>query len=196
MNKVLASCIVLFLLPASVMAQNNSIRPRAIGISFMLNDFTTAQRIRSGSIEGVIRDDRWAKIKEMSAGLAISYFKGLQKNIDFSSSLGASFVNYPFPNKPSFEKESLLLELDASANFKMFPENYWVIPYLSAGVGASKYKSYYGAFIPLGGGLRVNFFDEASVFIQAQYRVPVTAETSNYHFMYSLGVAGLIGRKR
>ena len=48
----------------------------------------------------------------------------------------------------------------------MFDESYWVTPYVSAGVGASKYKGYYGAFIPLGVGFKVNLFDEAAVFIQ------------------------------
>ena len=192
MKKVLASLFVLSLFFQDSVAQ---IRPKALGVSFIMNDFVTAQRIRSGTIESVIRNKQWAKFKEMNAGLAVTYFKGLQKHVDFASTLGASFVNYPFPNKAPAANDALLLEADASVNLKMFTEDYWVSPYLSIGIGASKYKAYYGAFIPLGGGVKVNFFDEAAIFIQAQYRVGVTAETSNYHFMYSFGVAPRIGNK-
>lgn len=193
MKKVLASLFFLSLLNGA-MAQEG-LRPKALGLSFLWNDFVTAQRIRSGSIESVVGNDRWAKFREMSPGLAVHYFKGLQKHVDFAGTLAGSFVNYPFPNKPAFQDDALLLELDASVNLKMFTEDYWVTPYLSAGIGASKYRDYYGAFIPLGGGLKVNFFDDAAVFIQTQYRIGVTAETSNYHFMYSFGVAPRIGKK-
>jgi OmpA-OmpF porin, OOP family len=196
MKKVLASLVVLFLLAQGTYAQNNSIRHRAIGVSFILNDFTTAQRIRNGSIEQVIREDRWAKFAEMSPGLAVTYFKGLQKHVDFAATLAASFVNYPLPDKPAFASDGLLLEADASLNLKMFSEDYWFTPYLTVGAGGSQYKGRYGAFIPLGAGLKVNFFDEASLFVQTQYRIPVTYATTNYHLMYSVGVSGIIGKRR
>jgi len=76
----------------------------------------------------------------------------------------------------------------------MFDEGYWLTPYASAGVGVSKYKSYWAAFIPLGVGFKLNLFDEASVFLASQYRIPVTYETANYHFMYSFGISGIIGK--
>ena len=88
-----------------------------------------------------------------------------------------------------------MLEGDASLNIKMLGEDYWVSPYAIVGIGASKYRNYYGAFVPLGLGLKVNFFDEANLFFNTQYRVPVTNETSNYHLMYSFGIAGVIGKK-
>ena len=194
MRKIFASFIILSLLSLDSIAQSDNIRSKSIGVSFILNDFLTANRIRNGSLEQVMREDRWAKFSEMAPGLAITYFKGLHRNVDFAGTLGASFANYPFPNKPSFEREALLLEADASVNLKMFSDAYWFTPYLIAGIGASKYKNYYGAFIPLGGGIKVNFFDEASLFINTSYRIPVTAETANYHLMYSIGVSGIIGK--
>jgi OmpA-OmpF porin, OOP family len=36
---------------------------------------------------------------------------------------------------------------------------------------------------------------EAYLLINAQYRVPIT-ETTNYHFWYSIGLAGNIGKKK
>jgi OOP family OmpA-OmpF porin len=196
MRNALASLFLLCLISTTAVAQNNNIRPKAIGVSFILNDFTTPQRIRSTSLQQVTTNKKWAKLQEMSPGLAITYFKGIHSHLDFAGTLAGSFVNYPFPGKQPFASDHLLLEADASANVKMFDESYWVTPYLSAGIGASKYSNYYGAFIPVGLGVKVNLFDEASVFLGTQYRIPVTAETTNYHFMYSLGVSGIIGKHR
>jgi outer membrane protein OmpA-like peptidoglycan-associated protein len=55
---------------------------------------------------------------------------------------------------------------------------------------------YYGAFAPVGIGLRFNLFDEAGAFINSQYRIPVTYETSNYHFFHAIGLYGVIGKKK
>ena len=56
-------------------------RPAAIGVSFFLNDFATAQKIRSTSLSKVLGDKQWSKFKDMSPGLAFSYFKGLTEQI-------------------------------------------------------------------------------------------------------------------
>jgi len=194
MKKIFASLFILTLISQELLSQNNLIREKAIGVSFILNDFVTANRIRNGSFEQVMLNDQMAKITEMSPGIGITYFQGLHKNLDFAGTLGASFVDYPFPKRGDFGSESLLLEADASVNLKMFSEAYWFTPYVAAGIGASKFKNYYGAFIPLGAGIKVNFFDEASLFVNTSYRVPVTAETTNYHFMFNLGISGIIGR--
>lgn len=194
MKNVLAALIFLCFLSFNVSAQNRPIRPRALGVSFIMNDFNTPQRIRGGTLAQVLSDKKWSKFKEMSPGLALTYFKGVTPHIDFAGTLAASYVNYPLRNKPEGTGDALLLEGDASANFKMFDESYWVTPYFSAGIGASRYRNYYAAFVPLGLGFKVNLFDEASIFIASQYRVPVSYETANYHFMYSFGISGVIGK--
>jgi len=193
MKKLLASFILFCGFAQLAQAQKSNLRPAAIGVSFIMNDFATAQKIRGGSIEKVLREKSWSKFSDMSPGLGITYFKGLHSNIDFAGSLNGSYVSYPFRNKPARANDALLLEADASLNLKMFSDEYWVSPYLIAGVGLSKYKSYYGAILPLGGGVKVNFFDEAALFITTQYRVGLTTETTNYHFMYSIGIAGKLG---
>src|SRR5215203_15310 len=196
MKKIFAFLVCIAFLSHNTWSQDNSIRPPAIGISFFFVDFLTPERIRSGSLSQVFREKQWAKFREMSPGVSVTYFQGLQKYIDFAGTLGVSFPSMPLPNKPNSSNDAMLLEVDASFNFKMLPENYWVTPYLIAGIGGSKYQSSYGAFIPLGGGIKVNFFDEASLFITHQYRVPVTNETNNYHFVTSLGISGVIGNKK
>lgn len=196
MKKILTSLFLTILIAETGFAQDTTIRTPAIGISFFFNDFVTPQRIRTGSLSAVIREKQRAKFTEMSPGIAITYFKGLRKHIDFAGTLAASFVNLPLENRASFANDAFFLEADASLNFKLLPENYAVTPYFIAGVGASKYSNRYGAFVPLGGGLKVNFFDEAALFLTLQYRVPLTTETNNYHFFGSVGVSGIIGRKK
>jgi OOP family OmpA-OmpF porin len=196
MKKLLASLLALCFLADTGFSQTvKSIRDPSLGISFTLTDFVTAQRIRNTSLNTVIRDKSRAKFKEMAPGLGISYITGLTPHVDFAATLNGTFVQYPFPNK-SFFRDRFLLEADASAQLKLTTEDFWLIPYFSAGIGAHKYDIYYGAFVPVGLGLRLNLFDEAGVVVSSQYRLPVTRETSNYHFFHSVGVYGVIAKRK
>jgi OmpA-OmpF porin, OOP family len=197
MKKFLAILFVLYLFVPESRAQDDDIRPAAIGVSFILNDFTTADRIRAGSLSRVLANNQWAKFKEMAPGIAVSYFKGLRKHIDFAGTLAGSFVDYPLLNRPNSSEEKFLLEADAALNLKMVSEKYWVQPYLILGVGAQMYGgTHFGAFIPTGAGLKLNLFDDAHLFVTSQYRIPVTKETVNYHFLNQFGIAGRIGAKK
>jgi hypothetical protein len=191
MKNIFTAFIFTWFVSTTAFTQNKPIRPQALGVSFIMNDFTTADRIRTGSLSKVFGEKQWAKFKEMSPGLALTYFKGMTPYVDFAGTFAFSSVNYTPSDKPG--GDALLLEGDASANIKMFDESYWVTPYVSAGVGASKFKNYYAAFLPLGLGFKLNLFDEAAVFIGTQYRIPVS-EAASYHFMYSFGISGVIGK--
>jgi OOP family OmpA-OmpF porin len=194
MKKFLAVLLAVSIFVTSF-GQDNEVRPAAIGVSFFLNDFATPARIRNTSLSNVFRDKQWSKLKDMSPGLAFSYFKGIGKHVDFAGTLAGSFLRYPIPNRTAFSNDKFLLEADASLNLKMVSEKYWVQPYIIAGIGAHMYKgTYFGAFLPLGLGLKVNLFDDAHLFITNQYRVPVTKETANYHFFNQIGIAGSVGK--
>lgn len=200
MKKFLMSMVILSALSTTGSAQTTNttvttsgVRPKALGLSFILNDFQTAQRIRSGSLSSVLNNKQWAKVKEMAPGIAITYFKGLQSHVDFAATISGSFVSIPLEENTS-TSDKFLMETDASLNLKMFPEKYFFTPYLNIGVGASSYNGKLGAFIPLGGGFKFNLFDEAAIFINSQYRIPVTTTTTSYHFYNSIGIAGTIGK--
>ncbi len=190
----------LLLLSCSFLIHNKSIsqtqdykRPAALGISFGLVDFTTAERIRSSSLVSVLNNKTVAKVSEMSPGIGITYFKGLRNNIDFAATLLGAFAKASVGGNTSDE---FLLEGDASVNLKMFSDQFAFTPYLSAGVGFNSFNKKKGAFIPLGGGLKFNIFNEAALYITTQYRVPVTTETGGHHFVHGIGFAGIIGKKR
>ncbi len=190
MKKILAIFLAVSCFAQSTFAQDDEIRPAAIGISFILNDYTTPQRIRSTSLSQTLANKQWGKIGDMAPGAAISYFKGLHKYIDFSSTLAGTFTKDAIDPAKNNRTDGFLLELDAAANFKMFPESFWTQPYIITGIGASMYKGkYFGAFLSPGLGWKVNLFDETQIFLTSQYRIPVTKETSNYHFFNQLGFA-------
>ena len=195
MKKILSALIALYLLVPASYGQDDEIRPKAVGFSFFLNDFISASRIRTSSLNQVLSSKRMAKFGQMDPGMAFNYFKGISKHADVAMSLGGTFCQYPFPNK-SFNSNRFLLEGTAAVNLKMTTEKYWVQPYISLGVGAHKYGKYYGAFMPLGLGMKVNFWDDFHLFVLSTYRVPVTTETANYHLQHSLGIAARVGKKK
>lgn len=198
MKKTITSLFALVILLQCSFSQTKTypVRPRELGISFILNDFNTASQIRNGSLTGVLASKRWAKFNQMSPGLAISYYKGLTPLIDFAGTLGGSFLeeNTVLQGSTGNGSQKFLLEADASLMAKLFPETFWVTPFVQGGVGISKFTSRYGALIPLGLGLKVNLFDEAAITIGSQYRIPVTTNTNNYHFQYSIGFSGAINK--
>jgi OOP family OmpA-OmpF porin len=195
MKRIVAVLFALYLFVPDSFGQDAQIRPAAIGVSFFFNDFQTASRIRSTSLNKVLGNKQWAKTKEMDPGLAITYFKGLKKRVDFAASLGGSFLNYPMQDK-NFNGDKFLLEANATLNFKMTTEAYWVQPYVLAGLGAHMYDGkYFGASLPLGLGMKVNILDDAHVYVTSQYRIPVTTPTASHHFYYEFGVAGRVGKK-
>jgi OmpA-OmpF porin, OOP family len=197
MKHLFVSLLAAVIIAPAVQGQDeNEIRATEIGVSFNLYDFKTAQLIRTTSLSAVIRDKQFGKIKNMSPGIGVHYFKGLKKHIDFAGSLNGSVLSHPFPNKPEDGVDHFLLQVEGVAQFKMVSDKYWLQPFLIAGFGGQKYHIYYGAYIPMGVGLNINFFDEGRIFINSTYRVPITTGSANYHFMHAFGISGRVGKKR
>ncbi|MEP7277179.1 MAG: OmpA family protein [Bacteroidota bacterium] len=174
---------------------NNYIKQPLLGVNFLFNDFNGGGYIKKFGLNRAIRDKQLNQFKNMAPGLAISYLRGISQHLDLSAGIGGSFLDYPISGKDAFGNDNLLLEGDVTVNAKLLTDKYWFTPYLTTGVGASKYKGYYGAFVPFGTGFQVNFYDEAFLFINAQYRFGITENTSN-HLYYSIGVAGSITNKK
>ena len=196
MKKIAVALLALIGFQFSTLAQSSSkLHPSTFTVSFIFNDFTTAANIRANNIGNVIKNQQFGVIKKMAPGLAFTYLKGLKSNFDLSTSFAGSFVDYPIRGKDPMGKDNFLLEGDVSLRGRMFSNpSAKVNPYLQAGLGASMYKSYFGAFIPVGAGLQVNLFDESYVIATAQYRLPVS-ELTNYHFFFGIGIAGNIGKR-
>ena len=192
-NVGLLLAVLLFLAPA--FCQDEYIQRPTLGIFFFFNDFKTAENIRATSLREVLRNSEFGKLREMVPGLALNYINGLNSHFDFTTTLTGSFIDYYKPNGVSLGQDNLLLEGDISVKGKLLTNRYWVSPFIQVGAGISKYRTYWGAFIPAGMGFQVNLFDEAFFIFNAQYRIAVTSAVSN-HFFYSIGIAGNIGRRK
>jgi outer membrane protein OmpA-like peptidoglycan-associated protein len=195
MKKLFLSLFILFLFASSFGQNADYKKGHAFGFSFFLNDFKTASDIRTNGIVSVFKEHDFFKTSRMNPGLAINYLSGISNHVDFTATLGGSFVDYPIQNVSSFGSNSFLLESTAGLNLKLLTDRYVVVPFIDLGVGASKYKNYFGAFVPLGIGLQVNIADEAYLIFNSQYRVAIT-ENASYHLYHSIGIAGNISKKK
>jgi OmpA-OmpF porin, OOP family len=192
MKKIAATLLSLTLFLANLSAQSDKpIRKQSLGFSAIINDFATAQRIRTSTLSSVLKDKQFAKSEGFSYGFAVNYIKGLTPHVDLAATMGATFSTEPNFVGRENAGESTLLEVDASGHFKMFPDNVIFNPYLIAGVGVSKYTNVYGAILPLGGGFKLNILEDAELHVQLQYRIPITPEANNYHFQFGFGISGL-----
>ncbi len=195
MKKLLFALLAVVVCLNVSFGQDDYVKRPALGVHFFFNDFKGAAYLRQFGLGTTIRDKQLGKFKTMTPGLAVNYLSGISNHLDVSASLAGSFVDYPIPNHAAFANDNLLLEANLSVNAKMFTDHYWFTPYLTAGMGASKYKGYYAAFLPAGAGLQLNFYDEAYFFINSQYRIPLS-DNAAYHFYHSIGIAGTIGKKK
>jgi len=196
MKKVIGLLTAVLLLQSFAFSQDDDlVQGPTFGVHFFFNDFKTAQALKANSLGIVLKNHEFGKVKDMAPGLALNYTQGISKYFDVSAMLGGSFLDYPMSGKESFGKDFLLLEADISVRGKMMPNSYVVQPYVQVGMGVSKYKSYFGAILPVGVGFQVNIFNEAFLLVNAQYRLPVT-ETTSAHFWWGIGLAGNIGKKK
>jgi OOP family OmpA-OmpF porin len=195
MKKFYFLVIILGFFITSFGQQENYTKTKALGFSFFLNDFQTASDIRTSGLVSVLKAKNFFKTQRMNPGLAINYISGISNHVDFIATLGGSLLDYPIQDIPSFNSDNFLVETTASLNLKLLTNRYWVVPFIDLGVGASNYKKYFSAFTPVGLGLQINFFDEAWLLINSQYRIPVTGNAS-YHFYHSITIAGNIAEKK
>jgi outer membrane protein OmpA-like peptidoglycan-associated protein len=179
---------------AIVFGQDDYKKEPTLGVHFLFVDFETAADIRSNGLSNVLRNKEWTKTKRMTPGLAISYSQGMTNHIDISTTLAGTFTDYPVPNKAPRDSKSLLLEAVATANVKLLTDKYAVVPYISVGVGASKYRGYYSAIMPIGLGLQFRIVEDISLVLNSQYRVPVT-ENAAYHLYHSFGFTQALRKK-
>ena len=196
MKKILIALSLFLSICTTGFSQEPKILGKTLTVTFLGNDFATPQRIRSTSLTAVLRDKQVARFKDMSHGFGLTFTSGLTPHTDLAISANGTFGSLPIGNRSTGGGDNFLLEVDASGNFKMLAEGATFNPYLIAGIGASKYTSIYGAFVPLGGGLKFNIFDEAHVNLTLQYRIPVISDANNYHFQVGLGIGGLISEKK
>lgn len=170
-----------------------------LSVNFFLKDFKTPAAIGNSSLASVLRDKQWTNVSDMTPGLSLSYFDGLSDYVDFMATLSGSFLDYPFLSKSgrtNLGQDKFLMEADAAVNVKLLTDKYFMVPYITGGVGASMYAgSYFGAYMPVGTGLQFRLGEGNFINLQWQYRIGVSDLTNN-NFHYSLGFASPLTDKK
>ncbi len=151
------------------------IQPGALGVHVFINSFVQTDR-------------------STATGIALNYLRGITPRMDINVTLAGSFPSSTFSHRQDGDKH-LLLEADASIREKLFPGKRRFNPFFQAGIGVSGYAVYYGAFLPAGIGLQVQLPGETFLLLHGQYRIPLT-NTQTGHYYLSLGIAGIIGKKK
>lgn len=187
--------LVAIIVSTITFAQNEYKKSPAIGVSFVLNDFKAASDLRTSGLSDLLKAKQWSKTSRMASGLAINYTQGVGNFVDFAASLTGSFLDYPVPNKVSDGQQNLLLEAVATANVKFVTDKRWFNPFLTVGVGASKYKGYFGALLPVGAGIQFKLLDDVFILVNSQYRIPIS-ENAGYHFYHSFGITQTLNKKK
>jgi len=176
---------LLFIFPLSgLLAQDpNYIQQPSLGLHFVLNSFTYRDTNQ------VFRNQGRSRL-----GIAINYLQGLSPHADLNATISGSFLDYPGKDGSTNDKH-LLTEADLSLREKLFPAARQFNPFVQGGIGLSRFLSSYGVFLPVGIGTQINLKGETFLLLHAQYRLPVSSSQSG-HFYFSVGIAGIIGRKR
>jgi OmpA-OmpF porin, OOP family len=178
-------------------AQTDVKKLPSFAIHFSFIDYKSAIDVRNNSLTTVINNKQFFKFKRMDPALSLSYIDGFTDNIDFVGTITGSFTKHPTVGSITNVdgNDRLLLEAAATTNFKLLTDNYAVSPFITIGVGASKWKGYYSAFAPLGVGLQVKIADGTFMLLNSQYRVAIS-ENSAYHFYHSVGFASAVGKRK
>ncbi len=189
-------CIILLgcLVPRLFAQVSEAKKPPTLAFHVFYNDFNSSQLMRTTSLQNMLNTGQWHKIGEMQMGFGVNYLKGISKKIDAVATLDGSSTDYLFENGSTNGTSKFLLDANAALKIKLLTDNHKLVPYFSGGAGLSSYKGKTGFFIPVGGGMQFNLFDEAFVLANVQYRRALSPSV-NDHFYYSLGVGANIGKK-
>jgi len=165
---------------------SSAIKGSLIGIHFNALDIKTPETFKNSG-----GPRTFTKIQDMDFGFSLSYWKGLTKTIDFSTRAGLIFHDYQAEDRNSIsnDKQNVGIELEPTLNFRPYGDNSFIAPFLTAGVGGGYYSRKFGAYLPTGLGVQLNFRSVSYVFIQAQYRFSLTNDILKDNLFYSLGVA-------
>ena len=164
------------------------------GIHITALDVFTPERFKNTDSKKILTD-----LRKMDIGMAISYWKGLTKGIDFSLKAGFSLDDFASAasNRTTTRNENqFAVELEPSLNFRPYRDNSLIAPFLTVGIGGGRYSQDYGAYVPAGVGIQVNLKSSTYILIQSQYRFALTKDVLKDAIGYSVGIAQNFSRSK
>ena len=154
------------------------------GIHFNAVDFKTPESFKNTNTPRNL-----TKIRDMSFGLSLSNIRGLSRRIDLSVRLNGILHDYALDRGESTTKTEVGLELEPSLFLRPIKDNNLLSPMAIIGIGAGYYTGEFGAYVPAGIGLQVNFNSFTYLFLQGMYRFTLTEDDVKDNLFYSIGLA-------
>jgi len=178
---------------AASQARNNNFtsnkKGQALGIHATFSDFTTPQTFKSSPTPISQSERKFPNIKNLSAGISVSYWRGITPRIDFAGKLNTVFHDYAALYRGVSGKSEIGVELEPTINIRPFnDDNRWA-PFLTVGVGGGLYSDKLGGYVPVGGGLQVNWGSNTYLFVQGQYHFSLTKDILADNLNWSIGFA-------
>ncbi|MDB5201266.1 MAG: OmpA family protein [Ferruginibacter sp.] len=163
----------------------------SFGIHFDAVDFKTPVTFKNSNSPRTL-----AGIRDLDFGLSLSYWKGLTSKIDWSVKFNALMHDYSLDRNIATNKTEYGVEIEPSINIRPIKDNNLISPFLTAGIGAGYYTGEFGAYVPAGVGIQVNFNSVTYLMLQAQYRFTLTEDKLKDHLFYSLGIVQNFGPEK
>jgi OmpA-OmpF porin, OOP family len=194
MKQKLSFLLVIVMLCGSTIAQNDwssQKKGSLLGIHFNMADFAAPSGIKD-PLGGKV----YSSIKQMTKGFSLSYWKGLNKKIDFALKANGMFRDYSGLYRNIFGKIEVGLELEPTINIRPYGDNTKIAPFLTVGLGGGLYNDKFGAYLPAGVGFQINMSSMTYLLAQAQYKYALTEKILGDNLFYSLGIAQSIGKDK
>lgn len=196
----IAILMVAVSLSAGVFAQNKATKDfssnkkgQLFGIHVGVSDYITPQTFKTSPSPIRQSERKFPNIKDLSFGLGLSYWKGLTPKIDFAGTINTVFHDYAALYSGVSGTNEIGVELEPTINIRPIADNNRWAPFLTAGVGGGLYSNKIGAYVPVGGGLQLNWASTTYLFLKMQYHFALTKDVLKDNIYYSLGFAESFG---
>lgn len=186
MKLKLTLIIALSVFTTAVFSQKNTSTKKGqlLGLHFNLSDFKG-----TSGISDPAKSNGYSSIKNMSKGISFSYWRGLTTKVDLSAKLNTIFHDYNLIANGLSDKTEVGIELEPTINIRPMGDGAKLAPFLTTGVGVGYYTGNFGAYIPAGGGIQLNWSNTTYLFVQAQYKFTLTKKVLGDNLFYSIGIA-------
>jgi outer membrane protein OmpA-like peptidoglycan-associated protein len=166
------------------------VKQDAFGFNFGFVDFTSPSALDTTSLSSLFKNGDITHFGQKSPSLSISYWKGLNKYIDFSGRISGVF--YEYLPKTSNNGNGVGAEGEATLNARPISDNHLFSPFLTAGIGGAYYKNW-GGYVPLGIGFQFNIQSQVYIMLQSQYRMTLSSNVIPNNLYHSIGVIANVG---
>lgn len=168
------------------------VKQSAFGFNIGVIDFETPTALDTTSLSSLFKNGKITDFKRMSPSLSFSYWKGLNKYLDFSGKLSGVFydISSAKNNADGFGGEG-----EATLNARPISDNHLFSPFITAGIGGAYYNKWAG-YVPLGIGFQFNIQSQTYIMLQSQYRATLSNDVMPNNLYHSIGIIANVGKQK